>query len=320
LSLWIADGRVSAADDLPDDWEARLAAAAADYREYPALGGYFVIDEPSAAQFGNVGRVVERLRSLDPRRMPYVNMLPDYASPDALGTPTYREHVERYMAEVRPPLLSFDYYPFKIDADRETFFESLLLVRAAAARYRVPFLLIVQAMPHGPYRDPCEAEMAWQVNHALAFGARGISYFAYWTPTHPDRWQFRRGLVEGGRPTAHLAEAARINGAARAHAAALTGMRSLAVVDSEGRFAPPFPFGPIAAASGAPVTAGFFGSDGVLAVLLVNQDYRQPHQLELQVRSSSAPEAFDPATQRWQPLRGNRLLLAAGGARLLRWT
>ena len=91
--------------------------------------------------------------------------------------------------------------------------------RHRARATAIPFLLIVQAMPHGPYRDPTEAEIAWQVNHALAFGARGISYFAYWTPVHvrgAEYWRFRHGLIENGRPTEHYAQAARLNATARA--------------------------------------------------------------------------------------------------------
>jgi len=323
LTMWILDHRTSQYDDLAPDWAARLDAALADYGDHPALGGFFLVDEPGAQKFAALGLVVEWLRAVDPRRVPYINVLPEYVPADALGTATYREHVERFMAEVQPPLLSYDYYPFKVDADRDTFFENLLLIRAAADRYGVPFLLIVQAMPHGNYRDPTEAEMAWQINHALAFGARGISYFAYWTPVHvpgAERWQFRHGLIEGGRPTEHFAEAARLNREARARAAQLTGMRSVAIADSEGVFAPPLPFGPIGDVSGAPVTAGFFAGHGTLAVLLVNQDYRQPRELELRVRSSASPEIFDPVAERWQRLRDAHIPLAAGGATLLRWT
>jgi hypothetical protein len=308
--------------DLAPDWAARLDAAVTEYGDHPALGGYFLVDEPGAEKFAALGLVVEWLRDVDPQRVPYINLYPQYVPPEALGTATYREHVERFMTEVRPPLLSYDYYPFKLDSDRDTFFESLLLIRNAAARHGVPFLLIVQAMPHGNYRDPTEAEMAWQINHALAFGARGISYFAYWTPVDvpgADRWQFRHGLVEGGRPTEHFAEAARLNRAARAHAAQLTGMRSMAIADSEGLFAPPLPLGPIADVSGAPVTAGFFSGKGSIAVLLVNQDYRHPRELELRVRSSATPELFDVAAERWTRLRDARIPLAAGGAALLRW-
>lgn len=323
LQMWIMDARMSQYFDLAPDWAARMDAARADYGDHPALGGYFLVDEPPADKFADLGTVVDRLRAIDPERMPYVNMLPDYAPADALGTPTYREHVERYMAEVRPPLLSFDYYPFKIDADRETFFASLALVRRVANRHGVPFLLIVQAMPHGRYRDPTEAEMAWQVNHALAFGARGISYFAYWTPVQVEgaaHWQFRRGLVEAGRPTARLAEVARINRAARAIAGELRGRRSVAIIDSTSRFAPPFPFGPFLAVEGGPVTAGFFVGSGMATVLLVNQDYRSPHRLSLRLRSAARPEIYDPDAEQWGPLLGGDVLIAAGGARLLRWT
>jgi hypothetical protein len=323
LTLWITDGRVSLADDLPTDWAARLGEAVAAYGDHPALGGYFVVDEPNAARFTDLARIVARLRAADPRRLAYVNLLPDFASSDALGTATYREHVEQFVATVQPPLLSFDYYPFKDDADRDTFFANLGLMRAVARAHGVPFLLIVQAMPHGPYRDPTEAELAWQVNHALAFGARGISYFAYWTPVHvegADTWQFRHGLVENGRPTEHFYQAARLNRGARSLAEQLSGLQSIGVVDSAGRFGTPLPVGPLAGIDGGPVTAGFFAGDDTLAVMLVNQDYRSTRRIALRLRDgAAAPEAFDVATGGWQRLREPVLALAPGGARLLRW-
>jgi len=324
LTLWITDPRVDQYFDLGAGWEERLDQAVREYSDHPALGGYFLVDEPSAAKFADLAKVVARLREIDPQRVPYINLVPDFVSPDALGTVTYREHVERFMATVRPPLLSFDYYPFKNDMDRATFFDNLGLVRAVAQDHGVPFLLIVQAMPHGPYRDPTEAELAWQVNHALAFGARGISYFAYWTPVqvaNADKWQFRHGLVEAGQPTEHFRQAARLNTRVRAYAAQLAGLRSIAVADSGGRFATPLPIGPIAAIDGGPVTAGFFSGGGTLAVMLVNQDYRSERQITLRLHQDAAPpEVFNPTEGRWRRLGDATLALAPGGARLLRWS
>ncbi len=126
--------------------------------------------------------MVTRLRQIDPARVAYVNLLPDYVGAEALGTDTYAEYVDAYMAEVRPSLLSVDYYPFTDGADRDTFFADLWLIRDRALAAGVPWLLIVQAMPHGPYRDPTAGELSWQVFNGLAFGARAISYFTYWTP------------------------------------------------------------------------------------------------------------------------------------------
>jgi len=324
LTLWIADNRVGQPYELSPDWEAQLAEVIADYGDQPALGGYFLVDEPNAARFPDLAKVVARLRTEDPGRIPYINLLPDFASPERLGTATYREHVEQFAATVRPPLLSFDYYPFKLDEDRATFFDNLSLVRAVAQANRVPFLLIVQAMPHGRYRDPTAAEIAWQVNHALAFGAGGISYFAYWTPRNVSdaaRWQFRHGLIEEGRPTVHFAQATRINRAVRAYAAQLDGFTSTAVADSAGRFGTPLPIDPIDALEGGPVTAGFFARRDERAVMLVNQDYLRSQRIVLRLPAgTSLPEAFEPTAARWHRLASPVVSLPPGGAQLLRWT
>jgi hypothetical protein len=324
LTLWVTEPRIAASVDGTADGEAQLAAVLADYRRQPALGGYFLVDEPSTAQFDELARQVAALRAADPSALPYINLPPDFMPPDALGSRSYGEYLAHFVATVQPPLLSFDYYPFKTDSDRATFFDNLSLVRATARAHDLPFLLIVQAMPHGPYRDPTAAEIAWQVNHALAFGARGVSYFAYWTPVHvpgADRWQFRHGLVEAGRPTEHLQQVAQINRNARTYADQLQGFVSIAVADSAGRFGTSLPIAPLTAIEGGPVTAGFFVRDGVLAVLLVNQDYRNDQRIVLALRPGAVlPQTFDAASGRWLPLPGREVTLAAGGARLLRWT
>lgn len=324
LSMWINDWRVSSYSGLAPQWEAQLAEAVAEYGDHPALGGYFLVDEPGAEQFADLGKMVARLRATDERRIPYVNLLPDFAPVELLGTATYREHLERYMATVRPTLLSYDYYPFRNDSDRASFFDNLSLVRDVAQTHGVPFLLIVQAMPHGHYRDPTEAEMAWQVNHALAFGAGGISYFAYWTPVNvegAERWRFRHGLIENGQPTEHFDQAARINATARAIAAQLAGWHSIAVIDSQGRFGARLPFGPLADIRGGPITTGLFDNGaGAVSALLVNQDYRAPTTARLALRSDAAlPEAFDPATAQWQPLTDASVSLPPAAPLLLRW-
>jgi len=179
-------------------------------------------------------------------------------------------------------------------------------------------------MPHGPYRDPTEAELAWQVFHAMAFGARGISYFAYWTPVNvvsAEDLNFRYGLIENGKPTLHYFQAARLNRAVRAIAAQLAPFRSAGVADSRGEIAPGFPVGPIAGIQGGAVTAGLFADgQGRLAVLLVNRSYRHGVEARLKLRAGEAtPEVFDTSGERWRAARVPVFTLAPGGAQLLRW-
>jgi hypothetical protein len=180
-------------------------------------------------------------------------------------------------------------------------------------------------MPHGPYRDPSEAELSWQVFHALAYGASGISYFAYWTPVDvrgAKRLKFRYGLIEEGKPTLHYFQAKRLNRQAASFAGELAGLRSVRIADSLGEIAPAADFGPLRAISGGPITAGFFAgadSDRLLA-LLVNRDYRYAVDAELQLHDGSdLPALFDPARGEWIALSSPTVDLSPGGAALLRW-
>ncbi|MEO8601755.1 MAG: hypothetical protein ABI629_04170 [bacterium] len=322
LRMWVADHRLYAAVIGGAEATAQVQAAVDDYRDLPALDGYVLADEPTTAAFASVATAVAALRRADPARLAYVNLLPDYVPPPLLGAESYDDYLQRFASEVRPQLLSVDYYPFGATKDRSTFFANLAALRSTALRHDLPFLWIVLAMPHGPYRDPTEAELAWQVFHALAYGARGISYFTYWTP--PDRtgeWQHRNGIIANGEPTPRYAQVTRLNRIARALGAALAGWRSLAIADGLGEIGAPWPIGPIAGLDGGPITTGLFGDRaGGIAALLVNRDYRTAITAHLQLRDGAAwPEVFDPASERWRRAAGLDLPLPAGEAVLLRW-
>lgn len=325
LTMWIADRRISQYKARPD-WEAPLLAAVADYQDHPALSGYFLIDEPAAGRFDDLARVVRMLHLKDPQRLAYINLLPDFVPPEHLEADSYRDYVESFVRKVRPRLLSYDHYPFKKKGeDRPSYFENLGMIREIAQRHSLPFLLIVQAMPHGPYRDPSEAELSWQVFHALAYGASGVSYFAYWTPVNvrgAKRLQFRYGLIEDGKPTLHYFQAKRLNRRVVSFASELAGCQSVQIADSLGEIAPAADFGPLRGITGGPVTAGFFAkadSDTLLA-LLVNRDYQYAVDAELQLRrESTLPARFDTEKGEWTALWSPIVDLPPGGAALLRW-
>ncbi len=321
LRMWIADRRLTPAATTVADWTTSLRSAVAAYGSHPALDGYVVADEPPAPDFDAVAAVVSALHGADPDRLAYVNLLPDYVPPDALGAASYEEYVERFIMTVHPSLLSYDYYPFGQEKDRSTFFANLATMRAAGLRHDLPFMPIVLVMPHGPYRDPSEAELAWQVHHALAYGARGISYFAYWTPPRRGEWNNRSGLIEDSHATEHYVQVMRLNRRVRTLAAALDRFRSIAVADALGEIGIPFPIGPIDAVAGGPITAGLFGDvSGELATLLVNRDYREAKTATLQLHSGVAmPYVLDTDSVSWKRAATLSFALPPGGACLLRW-
>ncbi len=212
LRAIVIDDRISAIQTYPpDQWEQVIAETLREYQRYPAFTAFNIRDEPNASLFGQIGTVNDALRRLDPHVLGYVNLFPTYANSDQLGTPTYDEHLARYVAEGRPAFLSFDHYMlFKPDGVRADYFYNWVLVRNEALRSGLASWVFIQACEHLAYRLPTEAELRWQVNVSLAYGCKGIQYFTYWTPEPPE--VFQQALVSrDGTPTGLYFAAQRIN-------------------------------------------------------------------------------------------------------------
>jgi len=56
-------------------------AVTADFKEHPALWGYYLKDEPAKGEFMKYGRMIRDFLEHDPHHIPFVNMLPAGASP-----------------------------------------------------------------------------------------------------------------------------------------------------------------------------------------------------------------------------------------------
>lgn len=179
----------------------------------PACWGYALVDEPNASQFPDLRKRVDALRESRPGKLAYINLFPNYATTAQLGSKTYDEHVAQFVSEVRPDVLSMDHYPiFKPDADgRENYCRNLEVMRHYALEAGIPFWNFFNSMPYGPHTDPTEAQLRWQIFTSLAYGAKGVMYFCYWTPRGDE---FPKGgaiLTADGRRTRHYDEAKRIN-------------------------------------------------------------------------------------------------------------
>lgn len=176
-------------------------AAAARLKGHPALAGYFLTDEPGADAFDELGDWARRLRAADPGHPCYVNLLPTYASPAQLGTATYAEHLDKFLEKFPASFLTFDHYPILGDKLRVDWHENLALVSAAARRAGIPFWAFALSVAHAPYRVATVDNLRLQVYTDLAFGARAIEYFTYWTPV-TTQWNFNTAPIEtDGRRT-----------------------------------------------------------------------------------------------------------------------
>jgi hypothetical protein len=194
--------------------------------DYPALAGINLFDEPSKKVFGRLkfAKIEVSDRFADDRDLPYANFLPSYAARGRMGTRTYGEYLDLYLKGVRPPLLSFDHYPLSMQ-NRITpdYFSNWAAIRSRALKYRIPSWIFIQSVDFRgtvispPRRRPNKAELYWQVNVSLAYGAKGIQYFTYWTPDDYVKGnmtlQYGEALIsrETGQPTQTYDRAREVN-------------------------------------------------------------------------------------------------------------
>ena len=185
-----------------------------DLPDGPACWGYKLRDEPNAADFAALRQSADTIRATHPGRMVYVNLFPDYASPAQLGNATYEEHVSRFVEIYDPKVLCMDHYPpFKPGgADgRDRYCGNLDPMRRHSLKAGIPFWNFFNIMPYGPHTDPTEAQVRWQINASLAYGAKGVLYFCYYTP---NGGEFPKGgaiIATDDRRTQHWYQAQRIN-------------------------------------------------------------------------------------------------------------
>jgi hypothetical protein len=155
--------------------------------ESEALIGFFIADEPRAAEFPALRKAVAAVRRLAPGKLAYVNLYPSYASRAQLGTKSYTEYLARYLAVVKPQFLSYDNYAvqYSIDlVDRARagqYFTNLVQVRRVALKHGLPFWNALSSNQIRPYTTvPSPANLALQAYTTLAAGARGLTWFTYY--------------------------------------------------------------------------------------------------------------------------------------------
>lgn len=278
LRLMIQDDRISKLVEDPGLPLDVLAGVAADYKDHPAFFGYFVTDEPNAARFGRLAAIVRRLEELDPGHPAYINLFPTYANGQQLGAPTYEDYVGRFLDTVRPPFLSFDHYPLTVSGLHSDYYRNLEIVRQQAIEHGLDPWAFALATPHAVYLPPTAGRLRFQLWSDIAYGAKGLQYFTFATPTDTD-YDWGCGLMDRqGRPGPAYSLAGEVNAEIRSVESLILRWRSAAVYHSE-----PVPEGarplagegPVLSAEGAPLVIGVFSDGPVRYVIFVNRDYEK---------------------------------------------
>ncbi len=180
---------------LPDEEiEQRVAQLVRSAGKSRAIKGYYIMDEPGVEDFPALGKAVAAVKKHAPGKLAYINLFPNYSTLGALnmsqlGTSNYTEYLERFVAEVRPQVISYDNYMVQYSNDLQdtakaaSYYRNLLEVRRVALKHQLPYLNIVSANQIRPQTPvPSPANLQFQAYTTLAAGYRGVTWYNYFGP------------------------------------------------------------------------------------------------------------------------------------------
>lgn len=292
-----------------EDVERVVKEVVDDYKDYyHVITGWEIADEPNTEGFPILAKMVEALHQYVPQHEVAINLYPNYASNEMLKAKSYVDYIERFINEVKPDFISYDYYPFTgrelqqelgdvnstddererairaaamRNEDRVEYFLNLEIIREQGLKNNLDQILIAQLTEHGVYRNLSYEEILWQVNMCLAYGMHRISYFTYWQPLPDDFWKWDKSMCDReGNKYQHYYDVQRVNKEIYEIGKILFETKSERIfhIGTNERGTTPFEsYGDIQAIKGERGVVGFF-EDG--HIYLVNHDYNEQRTFE----------------------------------------
>ena len=296
------DRRFRQVDPTDPSTFAALDSVVALFKDDPGFLAYYLGDEPDSSRLPLLAGFFARLAERDPAHPGWNNL----SGRSAYATQAdYLASLRRYVATVHPAILCVDHYDLLADHDLGFQVANAQGLAQVARESGLPFWGIVLGTGHLPFREPGEGEMRWQIGTLLAYGARGIGWFSWWTPDFDPRYEWRPALVDtAGHPTARLALARRVLGDTRAVGNELAG-----AAWRRTQFAGTAPAGGdafarderVVAVEGRLCLATFEDSLGRDVRLVANSDSMNPQAVALRIARARVlrVEKFDAGTALW---------------------
>ncbi len=323
--LW--DPRFEKLADPGYDPDSLLDRIVADYRDHPGLAGYYLGDEPQPSLLPLLARVHAGLRARDPAHPGWNNLFgrQAYGSADALEAA-----LRAYADSVAPAVLSDDHYDFTESGDRGHFIENVTRLAAVARAHGIPFWCVVQLTQHAIFRALTPGELRWQVSHLLAYGARGVGYFTYWTPAADPYWNWQPAVIDtDGTRTSWFDVLAAFNPYVRAAGERLAALAWITTQHAGSVPAGGQAFAPddwVSAVEGRAAIGEFADAQGGRRVVVANSDSASAQQIALTFPGADSVAWLLPPGTSWSAAPAGvvpgglrvTMTIEAGSFRLLR--
>ena len=160
-----------------------------DFGGHPATFGFFIGDEPKGDEWDVAIDAIKIQLRIAPELTPYLNLFPYWPGRDYVelmggdDREYYREKIEELLEKSNAPLIGYDHYTqcmqegHNQEGGLDLYFSDLDIYYRATKKFDIPLYVTVLSVGHFWYREPTEDDIRWQMNTALAHGARGVFWF-----------------------------------------------------------------------------------------------------------------------------------------------
>ncbi len=209
---WGGDGGNAGKMEAANPME-KYDAAAASFKDHPAIWGIDVGDEPSALDFPYYGKVIDHVNKNFPEQFAYLNLYPNYASVavnsdsqtvNQLGTATYAEHIEKYCENINTDYICYDYYPYSASIDG--FYSNFRIVADACRNTGRSMWIVVQVNSLHEEIWLSLNKLRFQAYASMAFGAENIIWACY-----TAGWWHNQVLDADGKKTEQYEKLKQVN-------------------------------------------------------------------------------------------------------------
>ena len=172
-----------------EDFVQGVREAYADFGHHPATYGFFAGDEPNGDYEQAFIDTTRILREEMPDLMPFGNVFPywgggsDYDMLTGRNPDHYYGVVTKMMQEGKLPVIGFDQYSQCLEENHNqelginSWYYNLDMFHKVTKENGGCFYVTALCVGHWAYRVPNEDDFRWQINTALAHGARGVFWF-----------------------------------------------------------------------------------------------------------------------------------------------
>ncbi len=189
-----------------------------EYVKSSAYAGNFLHDEPNVQQMEKMSKVYDLYKAKVPSGEAFINLLPDYASAEALDTTlqsSYEDYIDRYLElfAKKTGYISYDYYPlnksqFSGSRIKETYLQNYELVATKAKEWDIePRIYIQNVSDYTGIRDIIGIQdLRFQIYTGMAFGFSSFTYYTYFSTSSNGSL-----IAKDGTPTYRYYAALNVN-------------------------------------------------------------------------------------------------------------